>query len=330
VRTRAAADRIDPRSPSSAAAAYVRDLRVRRRSESLAVRAERVLPRFFDFLAGRRVRDLRAVTEDHLVAYALKLSRMTSERGRPFEVTTQRTYMDDVVRFFRFLEQRRVLLRDPGLDLELPRVSGLPKVVLTEAQARRLVEAPELDTLVGVRNRALLETLYGTGIRLTECARLELRDVDLTRGTLFVRQGKGKKDRVVPIAGRAAEAMDRYLSEVRPELLRDPRQQAVFLSYLQNPGMRMTRGTIALIVRRAARAAQLPVDVSTHTLRHSFATHLIQGGADVRHVQKLLGHADIRSTSIYTRVMPRDLGDVLRRAHPREKAWTRRQRKRRQ
>ena len=227
-----------------------------------------------------------------------------------------------VKRLFGFLERRGAILQNPALDLVMPRVERLPRVVLTEAQVRELVAAPPAATPIGKRNRAILELLYGTGVRLSECTRLETRDLDLAKGTLFVRQGKGKKDRVVPVLGRAAAAVDVYLREARPDLVRHPSEPAVFLSKIS--GRSLSPGAIELLVRQSAKAAGIPVRMSPHTLRHSFATHLIQGGADVRHVQKLLGHSSLSSTAIYTRVAAVDLQRVIRKSHPRERTWWRR------
>ena len=207
------------------------------------------------------------------------------------------------------------------LDVTMPQVSKLPRVVLSHSQARRLIEAPSPFTPVGKRDRALLELLYGTGLRVAECARLELRDIDLGKGTLFVRQGKGKKDRVVPFAGQAAAALDLYLREGRPALARGARQQALFLS--SSSGRPLQATTIQFIVREHAREAGLKVKVTPHCLRHTYATHLIQGGASVCHVQKLLGHSCLQSTTVYTRVFPKDLAKTVERAHPRERTYNR-------
>jgi len=295
---------------------------VRRYSASVARQARRVLPRFFRFLRARKVRDLRAATEADIVAYARQLQKDKGPTGTLLAAETQRAYLMQVRRLFAFLERRGAILQNPSLDLAMPRVEKLPRVVLTQAQVRELVAAPSAATPTGKRNRAILELLYGTGIRVTECARLETRDVDLARGTLFIRLGKGKKDRIVPVMGRAAAALDLYLREARPQLVRDTTQQAVFLS--KTGGGALSPGAIELLVRESAKAAGIPVRVSPHALRHSFATHLIQGGADVRHVQELLGHSSLSSTAIYTRVAPMDLQSVIRKSHPRERIWRRR------
>jgi integrase/recombinase XerD len=312
----------DLRSFDAALQALLEELRVRRYSTSVARQAKRVLPRFFRFLRARKVRDLRAVSEADVVAYARQLQRQKSPMGAPLAAETQRAYLMQVRRLFAFLERRGAILQNPALDLVMPRVEKLPRVVLTQAQVRELVAAPSAATATGKRNRAILELLYGTGIRVTECARLETRDVDLAKGALFIRQGKGKKDRMVPVLGRAAAALDVYLREARPELVRDTTQQAVFLSKISGGGL--SPGAIELLVRESAKAAGIPARVSPHTLRHSFATHLIQGGADVRHVQALLGHSSLSTTAIYTRIVAADLRGVIRKSHPRERTWCRR------
>lgn len=179
----------------------------------------------------------------------------------------------------------------------------------------RLVEMPFRGTANGTRNRAILEMLYGTGVRLSECCRIDLTDVDLGQGLLLVRDGKGRKDRVVPLAGRAAFMLDNYLREARPELMQSPRENALFLNRY---GTRIGKTMIDYVVHRSAKAAGIKGAVSPHILRHSFATHLLQRGAHLREVQELLGHKSLESTAVYTRVFINDLRAVLDRAHPRK------------
>jgi integrase/recombinase XerD len=199
--------------------------------------------------------------------------------------------------------------------------------VLSEAQARRLMSAPSsyerfrVSPALGLRDRAILELLYGTGLRLGELLRLDLTDVDLARGTLLIRQGKGRKDRMVPVAGRAAVALDAYLAEARRELARNFREPSLFLSWR---GQRMEEGRIECLLQRYAAAAKVPGRVHPHALRHACATHLLQGGASIRHVQALLGHASLATTVLYTKVAVKDLAQVLTKAHPSERAWQRR------
>jgi site-specific recombinase XerD len=154
-----------------------------------------------------------------------------------------------------------------------------------------------------------------------ECERVDLKDLDLARGQLMIRSGKGRKDRVVPVVGRAAAALDVYLKDARPELVKDPREPALFITTW---GTRLNTKRIQDLVRTNAKAAGIDVRVTPHTLRHGCATHLLQGGADVRHVQKLLGHASVQTTAIYTHVNTKDLARVMEKAHPRERGWKKR------
>ena len=216
--------------------------------------------------------------------------------------------------FFGSLVKRGRLFADPVGDLRVRRQRSLPRGVLSEAEARRLVHAPLAWTTLGARDRAILETLYVTGIRAGECVGLELGDLDLAAGELLVRDGKGRKDRLVPLLGRAREAIALYLEASRQELLRDPRETTLFLS---RSGTRLGVPGLRQIVRSAARAARITHAVTTHALRHTCATELVRGGADIRHVQELLGHRSVQTTAIYTRVAVEDLRRVIACCHPR-------------
>jgi integrase/recombinase XerD len=302
----------------------VEELQARWHSKSLLNHARAMVGRFFSHLGEKRIRDLRQVGEAEVFAYARALAAATSAKGEGYSLSTQRTHLYLVQRLFRFLLRRGVVLQDPSLNLVLPSWKRLPKATLNAARTRRVLENPDPRTTRGQRDRAILELLYGTAIRVGECERLDLKDVDLTRGLLMVRSGKGRKDRVVPLVGRAAAAIDLYLREARSLLLRDPREQALFLT---KRGTRFGVQRIQDLVRAHAKAAGLDIRVTPHTLRHGCATDLLRGGADVRHVQKLLGHASVQTTAIYTEVVPGELARAVARAHPREKLWKQRTRR---
>jgi integrase/recombinase XerD len=312
---------IDPRSFEEALQALLDELRVRWYSKPLQKQARNVLLRFFSHLRENGIRDLRAVREEQVVAWARVLTESKSPQGGTYSLATQKSYLALVQRLFRFLFRESVVLQDPTLNLVLPSWRKLPRALLNQAQSRKLVSSPDPFTVRGKRDRALLELLYGTAIRVGECERLDLRDVDLLRGQLFVRLGKGRKDRIVPVVGRAAAALDVYLRDSRPELVHDPREQALFLT---TRGTRLPVNRIQDLVRSHAKAAGITVRVTPYTLRHGCATHLLQNGADVRHVQKLLGHATLKTTAIYTHVAPEDLRRAVEKAHPRERSWRRR------
>jgi integrase/recombinase XerD len=319
--------KLDPRSFDSVLSEYLLALRAAGFSESLHKQARLQLPRFFAHLRQRRVRSVTAVSEADVFDYARELAtRARPGTGEPYSCASQTSYLMHVKRLFRFLERTRVILRDPCVDLVLPTWSKLPRAVPTQAQAERLVSVPAPSTVVGRRDRAVLELLYGSGIRVGECERLELRDLDLARGTVFVRTGKGRKDRVVPIAGRAALAMESYLRHSRPKLVKDPREQAVFLNAY---GERLSRKTIQAMLRAQVKAAGIQVPLTAHSLRHGCATHMLQRGADVRHVQQLLGHSRIETTALYTRVIPGDVARMIDEKHPRQKSYNRWRKRRR-
>jgi len=293
--------------------AYLADLRHRRRAPSTREHARRVLPRFFDHLRVQGVRDLLRVDEGHVVGFARALSSLKSKAGQPLAPGTQAQYLSVVKAFFSSLERQEVLLYDPASGVPLPRRRRLPRA-LSEGAVRRLLSVPDRHTAKGQRDRAILELLYGTGLRMSECVGLDLADLDLVYGSVLVRDGKGRKDRVVPLAGQATKALGVYLSRSRPALALLGDDPALFLA---RTGRRLSAESVRLLVRQSG--GQVRVKASCHVLRHSYATHLLQGGANVRQIQRLLGHQNLTTTALYTKVDTKGLAAVIRRCHPRER-----------
>jgi len=215
--------------------------------------------------------------------------------------------------FFRFLAREGLVGADPTLTLLSPRTPRRLPGVLTPEQVLRLLAVPDRSLPRGLRDAAALELLYGCGLRVGELCGLDLPDVDRTEASLLVR-GKGSKQRLVPVGGPALDAVEAYLERGRPAL-RGRRDCPALL--LNHRGGRLTRASVWSLVKRAAAEAALPPDTSPHTLRHSYATHLLEGGADLRVVQELLGHAALSTTEIYTHVDRRYLWETYRSAHPR-------------
>lgn len=302
-------------------AAYLDELAARRYSESALSLARYVAPLFFRFLRDQGVDDLRQVREAHLARFARVLREWKTARGSPLAPWTRSSYLSALKGFFAFLDRRSVILRDPARSLRLPRGRRLPRRVLSRADVRRLLEAPSPTSTLGLRDRALIEAFYGTGIRLKECHRLEISDVDLGAGLLWVRNGKGRKDRLLPIPRGTQQSLDRYLKDARSELVHDTSETAFFLA---STGRRLSTAGIQLILRLHGQAAGLPA--YPHALRHACATHLLKGGADIRHIQKLLGHSHIETTTIYARVAVKDLKQIVDKAHPREISRSRKRR----
>ncbi len=215
--------------------------------------------------------------------------------------------------FFRFLRQEEEIRRDPTEHIESPRTwKRLPKF-LTMAEVERLLATPEEKTPRGLRDAAMLEALYATGLRASELVNLKVSDVQLEAGYLRC-LGKGSKERVVPLGKKAAVALEAYLRRGRPVLARKSSSPHLFLTRL---GRKMTRQNFRRLLAERGRAAGLRAHLSPHVLRHSFATHLLERGADLRAVQLLLGHADISTTQIYTHVAQERLKQIYRTHHPR-------------
>jgi len=215
--------------------------------------------------------------------------------------------------FFRFLVAEGMAPNDPTATIAIPRKGRKLPVVLSVSQVTRLIEGQISAEPAGLRDRAILEVLYGCGCRVSELCGIDLTDLDLEEEMLLLR-GKGSKQRLVPVGQPAAESVARYLAEGRGPLLRGKTSAALFLNVR---GGRLSRVSVWNLVKKAARNSGLSAAMSPHTLRHSFATHLLEGGADLRVVQELLGHADISTTEIYTHIDRTWLTEAWLDAHPR-------------
>jgi len=215
--------------------------------------------------------------------------------------------------FFKYLQRFERLEKNPGLQLNFPRIGRpLPKA-LSSAEVESLLAVPDSGSVLGQRDRAMLELLYATGLRVSELVELELRQVHLDAGYVVVR-GKGDKERLVPMGDLAAEALKAYLEEGRVALLKKTFRREVFLN---RRGQSLSRQGVWKIIRNYARRAGVPGKLTPHMLRHSFATHLLEHGADLRALQVMLGHADISTTQIYTHVAGKRLKDIHQKFHPR-------------
>ena len=248
--------------------------------------------------------DLRETT---LTAFIAHLARQT-------RATSQARYLSTLRRFYRWQIGRGRIVADPTLKLANPsRPSRLPKV-MSEKQVEALLAAPDLDTPLGRRDRAMLETIYATGLRVSELVGLRLHEVSLADGVLRA-LGKGSKERLVPLGELAIEWIQRYLDEARPEILNGQTSDDLFVTAR---GGAMTRQAFWQLIKRYALIAGIPPEkLSPHVLRHAFATHLLNHGADLRVVQLLLGHADISTTQIYTHVARERLKSLHAVHHPR-------------
>jgi integrase/recombinase XerD len=274
----------------------------------------RDLARWSAFLGAVGVTRPDEVTEAHVTEFLARL-REGDDEHRPLAATSAARTLVAVRGLHRFLALEGSLDADPTRDVSPPRPpSRLPKAIALDDVERLLDAASVGDTPVSLRDRALLEVLYGTGARISEAVGLDVDDVDGEDGVVRLR-GKGGKERLVPLGSYAARALEAWLVRGRPALAAAGRgTPAVFLN---TRGGRLSRQSAWAVLRGAAERAGLHGHLSPHTLRHSFATHLLEGGADVRVVQELLGHASVTTTQIYTRVTVQQLREVYAQSHPR-------------
>ena len=272
------------------------------------------LRRFDAWCAERGITDAAEVTLPVLERYRTSLYVARSAGGRAVGWGGQTQALLALKGLFRWLARTHRLPYNPATELELPRQPRhLPAAVLSAAEAERILAQPDAATALGLRDRAILEVLYSTGIRRAELAHLRLTDLDVGRGTLFVREGKGKRDRVVPIGERAVAWTLAYLERARPELVVPPDRGVLFLT---RRGRRIRPSRLGELVRRYVQASGVGKTGSCHLFRHTMATLLLEGGADIRDIQEMLGHAQLSTTQLYTRVSIARLKRVHTQAHP--------------
>jgi integrase/recombinase XerD len=268
---------------------------------------------FLNYLQEIGIEELTQVDRQALADYQLRLMDQTF-RGKPIGTATRLRRLTTIRCFFHFLQKEGVIAADPTADLELPkRPKTLPKNILTKKEVGKLLEVPDLQTPLGLRNRAILEVFYSTGIRVSELCNLTLNDIDILRGELRVNQGKNAKDRIVPLGEVACDYLELYLRSARKKLA-----SSDSILFVTKNGRRFHYTNLSYLITRLGKQAGLKKPIASHSLRHTCATHLLQGRADIRHIQAILGHASLATTQIYTKVEIADLKKVHRRCHPRE------------
>ncbi|CAH0118636.1 MULTISPECIES: site-specific tyrosine recombinase XerD [unclassified Paenibacillus] len=270
---------------------------------------ENDLLQFLHFLQEKKeVESMSDIHKPDIVQYLYELK----QRGRA--TATLNRNIVSIRSFFHYLIKERVIQQDPAFDLETPKLVKKAPVVLSVEEIERLLEAPKPDTVQGIRDKAMLETLYATGIRVSELISLDLDHIYPDLG--FIRCiGNQGKERIVPLGRVASRCLTVYLERARESLLKGRSgERALFINQL---GTRLTRQGFWKIIKKHAREADIVHDITPHTLRHSFAVHLLAGGADLRSVQEMLGHADISTTQIYTQMAKKSMKEVYEQAHPR-------------
>lgn len=269
---------------------------------------------FCRWCAERDFAGPREITKPVLERYQLHLFHHRKHDGKPISATRQMLLLVHVKGFFRWLTRQNHLPTNPASEIDLPKQPRLQlREPLSQDEVERTMAIPDVSDRLGVRDRAMLEVMYSTGVRRGELLNLRLHDVDHQRGTVFVRQGKGGKDRFVPIGERALGWVRKYLDDARPQLVTDATEPHLFLSRL---GRRLSREMLTAKVRAYFTAAGVTKPGSCHLLRHTMATLMLENGADVRFIQELLGHAKLDTTQLYTHVSIAKLKEVHAETHP--------------
>jgi integrase/recombinase XerD len=264
----------------------------------------------FEAFAKKRKLDLKAVRRDDLVDFLAELYR------QKLESRTVARHLVTLRNFFRFAQVNELIADDPSLNLESPKIRRTLPGYLRLEEVERLLLQPDDKTPIGLRDRAMFEVLYSSGLRVSELTSLRVMDLDRAAG--YVRCiGKGDKERIVPIGKQAMALVDRYLRDARPKLLGKRHFAHSPVLFLNRRGTRLSRVGVWKILSAYGRQAGLRVALTPHMLRHSFATHLLERGADLRSVQLMLGHSDISTTQIYTHVVEERLKQIYKAHHPR-------------
>jgi len=284
-------------------------LKIEKGLSSNTVNAYRAdLEKYFIFLKKKGKKSLEEVTKEDIIDFLFSLRETHA-------ISSIARFFSSIRSFYRFLFREKILKTDPTQLIEYPKLEKKIPGVLDFWEVERLLKTPSLRTPQGIRDRAILEVMYATGLRVSELARLRLKDVNIEIGFLRC-QGKGSKERIIPLGRIAKKFLEKYFFNARPKLLKGKESEFLFLAQGGHP---LSRQSIWKMIKKMVKRAKIKKEVSPHTLRHSFATHLLERGADLRSVQEMLGHASITTTQIYTHINRLRLKEIHRQFHPRAK-----------
>lgn len=269
------------------------------------------------FLASIGVDRIEQLDHVALMQYREELSWRLTAKGTPLSANSQSNLLGNLRAFCRWMVDQDWLVSDPSKRIPNPKKQKhLPRSILEPKEIQAIMKQPDMSTATGYRDRVILEVLYSTAMRREEAANLKLDEVDTETGYATIRDGKGGKDRVVPLGESVCQLIETYLAGIRADWIGAENDQHLFLNRW---GQQMDPNAIWAVVRKHARAANLKKPVSTHTLRHSCATHMLRNGAPIRHLQEMLGHESLETTQIYTRVTINELKQIHAKFHPRER-----------
>jgi integrase/recombinase XerD len=308
-------DLSDPRGMAVKMNEYLEWMRIKNYSERTVGNRELYLGYFIQWAEERGITKPAEVTKPILERYQRYLYHYRKHRdGKPLSFRSQYSRLVPVRAFFKWLTRYNHILYNPASELDLPRLEKrLPRHVLTTSEAEKVMMQTNIGNPLGIRDRAILEVLYSTGMRRMELIGLNRYDLDMERGTLLIRQGKGKKDRMIPIGDRAIAWTEKYIYEVRPSYVIEPDEGCLFLT---NDGEPFSPNRLTQLARNYVNAADIAKKGACHLFRHTMATLMLENGADIRYIQQMLGHADLSTTQIYTQVSIRQLKEIHSATHP--------------
>ncbi len=292
---------------------YLSDLAIKNYSE-LTVYSYKLKLNLFTHWCDERSLSLAAdITEAHINRYRRYLHQ-TTYKDKRLKASTQKGHLLVIKQVFGWLTKNHHIPINPTAEMSLPKTPyKITHRLLTQTEIKRFIEAIDLNSATGLRDRSIIETLYSTGLRRAELINLVIDDVEISEGMVLVRQGKGNKDRRVPIGERALYWLDKYLSEWRPYC---PRCTNSDWLYLSEKGYKMLGNNLGNAIRDYKQKAQINKPGGCHLFRHAMATHMLENGADIRYIQEMLGHSNLSSTQIYTKVSNQGLKDIHRQTHP--------------
>lgn len=279
---------------------------IRHKSLNTVESYKRDVTQYISYLDGTGVTDISSTTKTTVLSYLLYLQK----EGRASS-TVSRT-LASLRSYYLFMMQNGVVKTNPTSNLEAPHVEKKIPKILSGEEVELLLEQPKNCDNKGIRDKAMLELLYATGIRVSELINLDVSDVNVPMS--FVRCKGGKKERIIPMGHQAKDALENYINNVRKYMVKDENETALFVNY---SGARLSRQGFWKLIKYYQHIAGIETDITPHTLRHSFAAHLLENGADLHSIQEMMGHADISSTQVYSRMMNSKIKDVYAKAHPR-------------
>lgn len=307
-------DPSDPRGMARLRDAFLEWMAARNYSKATIKTRKVYINYFIEWCEERALTRPSEITKPIIDRYQRWLYHYRKKDGRPLSFRSQHTRLVPLRAFFKWLTRNNYILYNPASEIVLPRLEHrLPKHVLTVTEAEEVINQANVSDPLGIRDRAILETLYSTGMRRMELIRLKMYDLHFERGTVMIRQGKGHKDRMIPIGKRAIKWVEKYMLDVRPGLSFG--QDDGYL-YLTNEGESFTPNRLTQLVREYINNADIGKKGSCHLFRHTMATLMLENGADIRYIQQMLGHARLETTQIYTQVSIIKLQEIHKATHP--------------